>query len=209
MQKSSQLGEMRGARMPDIVIVPEVTWQHDSELLAMCEFMLQRGSINTVVEIGTYRGGTAFVWSQIAKRVICVDKDFVQDGIQPYYRGRGLPIFEVQGDSLFPQTMGRVKEILNGDKIDLLYIDGDHYYGPTSKDLQYYSSLVKQGGWVAFHDIVNTATQTPWLWKELVDKYPTYEFVCQRQPVDKKFTHLNLDMMLGLGLIYWTEKNNE
>ncbi len=37
--------------------------------------------------------------------------------------------------------------------VDVLFIDGDHTYEGVKKDFELYSSLVKVGGIIAFHDI--------------------------------------------------------
>jgi predicted O-methyltransferase YrrM len=47
-----------------------------------------------------------------------------------------------------------IKGILNGKKIDFLFIDGDHSYLGVKKDFELYAPLVKRGGIIAFHDIV-------------------------------------------------------
>jgi predicted O-methyltransferase YrrM len=38
--------------------------------------------------------------------------------------------------------------------LDFLFIDGDHSYEGVKKDFEIYSSLVRKGGIIAFHDIV-------------------------------------------------------
>jgi cephalosporin hydroxylase len=52
-----------------------------------------------------------------------------------------------------PETAIKAKEILKGNKIDFLFIDGDHRYEAIKEDYNLYSSLVRQGGIIAFHDI--------------------------------------------------------
>jgi hypothetical protein len=41
-------------------------------------------------------------------------------------------------------------------EVDFLFIDGDHSYEGVKKDFEMYSPLVKSGGLIAFHDIVDT-----------------------------------------------------
>ena len=60
----------------------------------------------------------------------------------------------IQGDSHKKGTLVSLLEYLNGDKIDLLFIDGDHTYEGVKKDYEMYSPLVGNNGIIAFHDIV-------------------------------------------------------
>ncbi|MFA5020208.1 MAG: class I SAM-dependent methyltransferase [Candidatus Pacearchaeota archaeon] len=46
-----------------------------------------------------------------------------------------------------------VKDIL--EKLDFVYIDGDHDYLPVKKDIELYYKLLKKGGVIAGHDINN------------------------------------------------------
>jgi hypothetical protein len=50
-------------------------------------------------------------------------------------------------------TFDRVVEILSGEKLDFLFIDGDHRYEAIKQDFEMYSTLVREGGIVGFHDI--------------------------------------------------------
>jgi len=52
-----------------------------------------------------------------------------------------------------PETPTKVNDILNGKKVDFLFIDGDHRYEAIKEDYKLYSSFVKEGGIIAFHDI--------------------------------------------------------
>jgi predicted O-methyltransferase YrrM len=60
----------------------------------------------------------------------------------------------VHQDSHSLECLSRLKEILKGKKIDFLFIDGDHAYEGVKHDFKLYSSLVKEGGLIGFHDIV-------------------------------------------------------
>jgi predicted O-methyltransferase YrrM len=42
----------------------------------------------------------------------------------------------------------------SGQKLDFLFIDGDHSLAGVKSDFEMYSPLVRPGGFVAFHDIV-------------------------------------------------------
>ena len=50
--------------------------------------------------------------------------------------------------------MQKIKAILKDNKVDFLFIDGDHSHEGVKKDFEMYSPLVRKGGIIAFHDIV-------------------------------------------------------
>ena len=45
-----------------------------------------------------------------------------------------------------------LKEILDGDKIDILFIDGDHSYDGIVEDFNNYVDFVNDGGFIVFDD---------------------------------------------------------
>ena len=87
----------------------------------------------------------------------------------------------VRGDSSDINTKDQLVEKLYGSKIDLLFIDGDHSYQAVKKDFELYSPLVRKGGIVVFHDIINPppfpTIQVNRFWNELSNKYKVREFV--------------------------------
>ena len=48
----------------------------------------------------------------------------------------------------------KIDKVLNGEKLDLLFIDGDHTYKSVLCDWLIYKNFVAKGGIVAFHDCV-------------------------------------------------------
>jgi predicted O-methyltransferase YrrM len=49
----------------------------------------------------------------------------------------------------------RVEEMLCGRAVDLLFVDGDHTEAGVARDFELYRQLVRPGGIIAFHDIVD------------------------------------------------------
>ena len=85
----------------------------------------------------------------------------VRGGYPPWRRAlyrsfprRGQTLRLVQGDSHDPSTHARVIEALGGREVDLLFVDGDHTFAGVSLDFADYGPLVREGGTIAFHDIV-------------------------------------------------------
>ena len=71
--------------------------------------------------------------------------------------------------------------ILDGEKLDYLFIDADHTYSGVQCDFEMYSPLVRSGGIVAFHDIVTykheTECQVERFWDEIKHQYRHHEIV--------------------------------
>jgi cephalosporin hydroxylase len=122
---------------------------------------------STVLEIGTAQGGVFWLLC----RVSASDATLISLDLPPDNRGSGglrlltdlqpmkqpgQTIHEVLGNSHDTQTHDRVKTLLDGRKLDLLFIDGDHTYAGVRHDYETYRSLVRPGGLIAFHDIVPT-----------------------------------------------------
>ena len=82
---------------------------------------------------------------------------------KPIYQSfakRRQKIHLVRANSHNPNTFELVKNILDGRIIDFLFIDGDHTYEGAKRDFNIYSSLVKEGGIIAFHDIAKHTLQS-------------------------------------------------
>ncbi len=146
-----------------------------------------------VLEIGTANGGTLFLFSHVASRdatLISVDLPAGMFGGGyptwkiPLYKSFALSnqrIHLIRADSQEQSTLERVKSILNGREIEFLFIDGDHRYKGVKKDFEIYSPLVKEGGIIAFHDIVPGPREdvggVPEFWEGIKSEYETTEIV--------------------------------
>jgi predicted O-methyltransferase YrrM len=58
----------------------------------------------------------------------------------------------IKGTSYKQESIQRVSGLLGSNKLDFLFIDGDHNIGPTASDWNVFSPFVRSGGIVAFHD---------------------------------------------------------
>jgi hypothetical protein len=100
----------------------------------------RNGHNPVVVEIGVRRGHQRYFYKNL---------------LNAEYKG--IDVFRttdpdfIQGDSSKPETVNRLKEWLNGRKIDVLFIDGNHKYDGVKADWENYGGLADM---VAFHDIV-------------------------------------------------------
>jgi len=146
-----------------------------------------------IVEIGTAGGGTLFLFSHIASEdatIISIDLPRGKFGGGyskwkiPLYKSFRLPkqqLYLIRADSHSQETLKKVNDILNGKKIDFLFIDGDHTYEGVKRDFEIYIHLVKESGIIVFHDIVvhppEIGCEVNKFWKELKDNYTNKEIV--------------------------------
>jgi len=109
-----------------------------------------------VMEIGSRKGGTFYLWNRLSsgKKISLDLTELLPIGKKKnQVLSWGNDIYIVTGNSRNPTIVKKVKKILNGEKLDFLFIDGDHRYPGVKSDYKNYKKLVKKGGWIAFHDI--------------------------------------------------------
>lgn len=139
--------------------------QKKSELRPFISY-LSNHTLRTVVEIGTYRGGTLWLWCQLAEPdalILSIDLpggDFgggYDDGqarrIRSFARA-DQELVLIQADSHLDRTHEQLIDALGPRPVDLLFIDADHTYEGVKQDYEMYAPLVRRGGVVAFHDIL-------------------------------------------------------
>lgn len=148
-----------------------------------------------LLEIGTASGGSLFLFTRIASKsalIISIDLPHGRHGGGyprwkiPLYKSFVLPsqkMFLIRADSHDINTLQKVLEILNKNKLDFLFIDGDHSYEGVKKDFEFYSPLVKKDGIITFHDIYNTIDEffeVYKFWKEIRSNYNYEEIIEDR-----------------------------
>lgn len=165
--------------------------QKRAEFVQLVEFVADLRP-NVVVEIGTMAGGTLSAWCECAAdRALIVSVDLPGGEWGGGYRPDEVPRLQgyarakqllelVTGDSHHREVHAELVEILDGRPIDFLFIDGDHTFEGVSADFSDYSPLVRKGGWVGFHDILDHP-QVPGcdvsvLWEQIAPHYETREF---------------------------------
>jgi hypothetical protein len=74
--------------------------------------------------------------------------------IKPLCVFKGVICCVSTGDSRELDTLAKIGKILGNKRLDLLFIDGNHSLNSVKHDFETYSMFVRDGGWVAFHDIV-------------------------------------------------------
>ena len=155
--------------------------------------LLKRRKLKSVVEIGTAQGGTLYAWCKIAHPdalIISIDLPggpfgggYTLNDVKKFrkYKRKNQKLYFLRKDSHKQETKNKLIGILDGRKIDFLFIDGDHRYRGVKKDFQLYSSLVKHNGLIVFHDILYhpkvPACKVEKFWNEMKGKYKNREFI--------------------------------
>ena len=165
-----------------------------SEIHALYQ-MVQAEEVRYVCEIGTYRGGTFYLWCQAARddaTLVSIDLPsgpfgggYSESRINFYrcFGQAGQSLHFLRANSHLPDTVQKVKEILRGNALDFVFIDGDHTYEGVKQDFELYSPLVRRGGIIALHDI-RPRTEVPEIqvyrfWQEIKDHYEHQEIIEQ------------------------------
>ncbi len=165
-------------------------------------------SPSQVLEVGTARGGTLYLWTQAATAhatIVSVDLPEGDFGGAyppekvPFYREfarAGQTLHLLRKDSHDPQTIAEVRSLFVSGPVDFAFIDGDHTYAGVKADFVNYGPLVRPGGLIAFHDILPRpdmpAIQVDKFWAELKTVYQTRELIGTDASGRK----------IGIGLLY-------
>ncbi|MFW9821462.1 MAG: class I SAM-dependent methyltransferase [Candidatus Thorarchaeota archaeon] len=160
-----------------------------------------------ILEIGTAGGGTFFLFTRIAHpKATLISVDLPGGAFGGGYAKWKIPIYKsfaignqkiklLRADSHNPKILEEVKNLINNKMVDFLFIDADHTYEGVKKDFMMYSSLVRKGGIVALHDIVEHTKSSGCEVKKFWDE------------IKHDFEHLELikdieQTAAGIGIIY-------
>jgi hypothetical protein len=131
----------------------------------------------SIVEIGCDAGGTLYAWMQFIPKVIGIDLPMAE-----YCSGKPLHSYGAEvilGNSHDEKTKQQLLDYLNGERVDILFIDGDHSYEGVKQDFEMYRDVVQDNGLVIFHDIGGNEILCKGVckfWCELKEQYSYIEF---------------------------------
>ena len=141
--------------------------QIDTEIKALTRFLLTQPRTN-VLEIGSAEGGSFYLWCRLfsGKKISLDDPRGNFGGIgltrarkrNVQFRKWADGVSAILGNSHAVATCRKVAHALKEEKLDFLFIDGDHSLSGVELDYLMYRRFVRPGGHIAFHDINNT----PW-----------------------------------------------
>src|SRR5690606_34611658 len=167
------------------------TLQIPSEILALAR-EVEKLAPRTILEIGTARGGTSLIWAHIAKqRLITCDitgSERFSELLRAFPPPRSAcKVTVMTGDSHARSFQDRVRAELAGERVDFLFIDGDHTESGVEQDFEAYRGLVRPGGLIAFHDIAPrqklATNQVQHFWKRIRDQHDTHEIIASADQV--------------------------
>ncbi len=166
--------------------------QVKSEITSLLNFV-KNIKPKTMMEIGTAKGGTLFLFSKIIPEdSLIISLDLPKGSFGGGYPHWKIPLYKsfakdkqiinlVRENSHNINTLQKIKSILGDRKLDFLFIDGDHTYNGVKRDFELYGQLVRKGGIIAFHDIaphpLETKCEVGKFWNEIKKKYKYEEFV--------------------------------
>ena len=113
-----------------------------------------------MVEIGTFAGDSAELFSLVAKKIYTVDPfkwpsdTFIADGynsdtVLSYLAER---LKKRKNIEHIRKTSAEASKMFNDDSLDVVYIDGDHEYESVKEDILLWLPKVKSGGLICGHD---------------------------------------------------------
>jgi predicted O-methyltransferase YrrM len=168
--------------------------QHRSELLELAG-IVSAAQPRAMLEIGTFRGGTLFIFARLAAPdAVIISLDLPASAMGRLYRAAQVPLFHqftrgrqslhlLRKNSHDPATQLEVSRILKDRQLDFLFIDGDHAYDSVKTDFERYAPFMRSGGVVAFHDVaMGRPSGVARFWSELRSQYRHVEVVHDRGP---------------------------
>jgi predicted O-methyltransferase YrrM len=166
--------------------------QNGDEIESLYRAVLALGP-RRVLEIGTARGGSLYLWTQAATQdavLVSVDLPGGEFGgayppcREAFYRafarpGQTLHLFRL--DSHRADTKSMVQRAFGERAVDFAFIDGDHTYEGVMADFRDYGPLVRPGGLIAFHDILPRpdmpGIQVDRFWNEIRGRHDCQELI--------------------------------
>jgi predicted O-methyltransferase YrrM len=150
--------------------------QVESEVANLAS-LIAAESPQRVLEIGTANGGTLFLlaWASAPDaRLLSLDireYDGAHRRLFGSFGGRRRRTVVRRADSHDLATRDAVRSFFDDRPLDVLFIDGDHSYDSVQRDYELYAPLVRDGGLIAFHDIVDGPEElvggVPRFWREV------------------------------------------
>lgn len=164
--------------------------QMQDEICPFLEWVTAKGP-HRICEIGTAFGGTNLLLTRAipgVRQVIGLDLWVRNKAKLRLLAAPHQLVCFIDGRSAEQNQVASVARCLGGSSLDLLFIDGDHRFEGVRADFLAYRALVRDGGLIAFHDIVPDRANgepgsgafsggVPRIWQLLKQCYPTEEFV--------------------------------
>ncbi|MEH2312106.1 MAG: class I SAM-dependent methyltransferase [Nostoc sp.] len=123
-----------------------------------------------IVEIGSFKGRStvamAYACTATKRKIYSIDTwdgndaDFSERQFfeiwQQNIQLNGVEQYVIPLRGYSHNVLNKWHELTSDKAIDFIFIDGSHQYLDVLKDFELSFSLVRNGGWIAFHDVVHT-----------------------------------------------------
>ncbi|MFR2257447.1 MAG: class I SAM-dependent methyltransferase [Clostridium sp.] len=166
---------------------------------------------NVVVELGSFYGCSMFAFAQAVKDLKLdtvlygvdlwetfdkfTEQDYKEDIYGAFLRVKET-CFGQQHVKMMKMTFDQAAECFEEGSIDVLHIDGSHFYEDVKHDFEIWSPKLKKNSIVLFHDIgdeiINGGIMgSHTYWNELKEQYPW---------------NMQFDFSCGLGVLFMSEE---
>lgn len=134
-----------------------------------------------IVEIGSFKGRSTVAMGYACigtkRKIYCIDTwdgndtDFSERQFfevwQQNIKKNALEQYVVPLRNYSHEILKQWDKFTEGKEIDLIFIDGSHQYLDVLKDFELSFPLVKDGGWIAFHDVIHTWPGCERVWHDI------------------------------------------
>jgi glycosyltransferase involved in cell wall biosynthesis/predicted O-methyltransferase YrrM len=172
-----------------------------------------------IVEIGSYKGRStvamAYACIGTNRKIYCIDTwdgndtdfpdrnffDIWQENVQK--NGLGEYVLPCQGYS--HQVLTQWNQISGEKAIDFIFIDGSHQFLDVLKDFELSFPLIKENGWMAFHDVIHTWPGSERVWHNIAKyRLTNHEYSTTLACGQKKFAISTSSLLPELSIHFFT-----
>lgn len=152
--------------------------QRPLEIASVINFLLEKKadgeSLNYYGEIGACSGSTTYAINNFLafKELLIIDDNGEENpdfyitqrrNLERHQILKSIPRVEIIGSSHEERVVARAKQITESNKLDVLFIDGDHSYEGVRQDTHSFYDCVRDGGYILFHDSANIRAIMDWV----------------------------------------------
>jgi glycosyltransferase involved in cell wall biosynthesis/predicted O-methyltransferase YrrM len=159
-----------------------------------------------IVEIGSFKGRSTVAMGYAClgtkRKIYCIDtwdgndSDFPDRNFFDIWHDNvaknGLEEYVVPLKGYSHDILKTYKELFEKTKIDLIFIDGSHQFLDVLQDFELSFPLVKDGGWIAFHDVISTWPGCELVWHNIAKNFLDNHEYSSSLACGQKNTNLSL-----------------
>jgi predicted O-methyltransferase YrrM len=166
------------------------------------EFMsINNVEVRNIVEIGSLSGANLCMLNKLitvdAGKLISIEPEYhMMLDVQSISEEIGnTTLCHIKGTSLNPNNISSVIKYLNGDSVQLLFIDGNHDSSYAESDFNVYNHLVSKPGIIVIHD-------TAFMRNDICDQVGTFWNKIKREYPHESRYECQIKGLAGIGILY-------